>query len=116
MNTYYNIQLTEQQRELLFAVIENRIIWRTKEQAEAWQKLVAKVKEAEAHPNLEDVYEYEAKHTGFKPGDKVMVEATVDGVGRGVIVRFPDACVPIYAFEEFVGLRVPSRLVNHMES
>lgn len=87
MNTYYEIRLTPKQREALMLASQY-----TKETAECEPfifsedelKLVEPMKQvhqlletAEPHPNIEDVYQYEAEHTGFTEGEKVLLECTV---------------------------------------
>lgn len=32
---------------------------------------------AEEHPNIEDVYQYEAEHSGFTAGETVLLECTI---------------------------------------
>ena len=87
MNTYYNIRLTPEQREaLLFAIdftggIASHEPERLSESDQKhgtpmWEahKLLVN---AEEHPNIEDVYQYEAEHSGFKEGEIVLVEGIV---------------------------------------
>lgn len=87
MNTYYDIRLTPEQREaLLFAIDftggiashepERLSESEQKHGAPMWEahKLLSTAKE---HPNIEDVYQYEAEHSGFTDGEKVLLECTV---------------------------------------
>ena len=32
---------------------------------------------AESHPNIADVYQYEAEHSGFTEGEKVLLECSI---------------------------------------
>ena len=87
MNTYYDIRLTPEQRNALILASQY-----TKETAECEPfifseeelKLVEPMKQAyklletaEEHPNIEDVYQYEAEHSGFTDGEKVLLECTI---------------------------------------
>lgn len=87
MNTYYDIRLTPEQREaLLFAIDftggiashepERLSESEQKHGAPMWEahKLLSTAKE---HPNIEDVYQYEAEHSGFKDGEVVLVAGIV---------------------------------------
>lgn len=78
MNTYYTLRITPDQRECLLLLGRNQIIWKNAVAANAWDALNRQVKEAEAHPNIEDVYLHDAQHGGFFTGEKVLVEATVE--------------------------------------
>lgn len=87
MNTYYDIRLTPEQRKaLLFAIdFTGGIASHEPERlSESEQKLGTPMWEAhkllstaEEHPNIEDVYQYEAEHSGFKSGDVVLVEGMI---------------------------------------
>lgn len=78
MEPYYDIRITEQQREILLKLGAGRFWWKDLAAVNAWESLIKQVESAESHPNIEDVYEHEAKHGGFTPGEKVLVEATVE--------------------------------------
>lgn len=104
MNAYYDIRLTPEQREALMLASQY-----TKETAacepfifsEEELKLVEPMHQAlqllstaEPHPNIEDVYQYEAEHCGFTEGEKVLLECEMlgfgDHVSSVVIDRSPD--------------------------
>lgn len=87
MNTYYDIRLTPEQRNALMLASGY-----TKETAECEPfifseeelKLVEPMKQAhklletaKEHPNIEDVYLYEAEHSEFKDGEVVLVAGIV---------------------------------------
>lgn len=87
MNTYYDIRLTPEQRDaLLFAIdLAGGIASNEPERlSESDQKHGTPMWEAHKlletapqHPNIEDVYQYEAEHSGFTEGEKVLLECTV---------------------------------------
>lgn len=89
MNTYYDIRLTPEQREaLLFAIdFTGGIASHEPERlSENEQKLGAPMweahkllKTAKEHPDIDDVYQYEAEHTGFTAGEKVLLECEMLG-------------------------------------
>lgn len=94
MNTYYDIRLTHEQREaLLFAIdftggIASHEPERLSEREQKlgtpmWEahKLLSTAKE---HPNIEDVYQHEAEHSGFTDGEKVLLECEMLGFGDRV--------------------------------
>ena len=105
MNTYYDIRLTPEQREaLLFAIdftggIASHEPERFSESDQKhgtpmWEahKLLSTSKE---HPNIEDVYQFEAEHSGFEDGEVVLVEGIIvnsaDRVSTVVIHHGTDA-------------------------
>ena len=126
MNTYYTLKLTKNERNLLLYLAEVGY----NEQLATWEydpehpkRLACEVildtlRNAEEHPNVEDVCEYEAKHTGHKAGDKVLVEGVIkrdmrDGnyhvtFSRDVSVMWTDS-------DRFDGLDVPEYYVNPAE-
>ena len=126
MNTYYTLTLTQKERDLLLYLAEVGY----DEQLATWEyapehpkRLACEVildtlRNAEEHPNVEDVCEYEAKHTGHKAGDKVLVEGVIkrdmrDGnyhvtFSRDVSVMWSDS-------DRFDGLDVPEYYVNPAE-
>jgi hypothetical protein len=85
MNTYYDIRLTPEQRRTLIKLANMGLIeWCSTWEAvpndprkTAYEQAVALLEDAEEHPNIEDVYQYEAEHTGFTEGEKVLVEGIV---------------------------------------
>lgn len=85
MNTYYEIKLTPEQRRILIelsnmGLIEWSSTWEVapdNPKRQAYEQAVALLEAAEEHPNLEDVYQYEAEHSGFKEGEVVLVEGIV---------------------------------------
>lgn len=94
MNTYYDIRLTPEQRNaLLFAIdftggIASHEPERLSESEQKhgtpmWQAHQL-LKTAQPHPNIEDVYQYEAEHSGFTEGDKVLLECEMLGFGDRV--------------------------------
>lgn len=89
MNTYYDIRLTPEQRNaVLFAIdftggIASHEPERLSESDQKhgtpmWEahKLLST---AEEHPNIEDVYQHEAEHSGFTAGEKVLLECEMLG-------------------------------------
>lgn len=89
MNTYYDIRLTPEQRNALILASEYTTATAKREPSifyEAELDLVKPMmqahqllKTAEEHPNIEDVYQYEAEHTGFTAGEKVLLECEMLG-------------------------------------
>lgn len=85
MNTYYEIKLTPEQRRILIelsnmGLIEWSSTWKVapdNPKRQAYEQAVALLEDAEEHPNIEDVYQYEAEHTGFTEGEKVLLECTI---------------------------------------
>lgn len=85
MNTYYDVRLTPEQRRKLIelanmGMIEWSSTWEVAPdnlKRQAYERAVALLENAEEHPNIEDVYMYEAEHTGFTKGEKVLLECTV---------------------------------------
>ena len=85
MNTYYDIRLTPEQRRTLIELANMGLIeWCSTWEAvpndprrTAYEQAVALLEDAEEHPNIEDVYQHEAEHTGFTEGEKVFLECTV---------------------------------------
>lgn len=85
MNTYYEIKLTPEQRRILIelsnmGLIEWSSTWEVapdNPKRQAYERAVALLENAEEHPNIEDVYLYEAEHSGFTEGEKVLLECTV---------------------------------------
>jgi hypothetical protein len=85
MNTYYTLNLTQKERDLLLYLAEVGY----NEQLATWEyapehpkrlsseALLDTIKNAPLHPNIEDVYMHDAQHSGFFNGEKVLVEATV---------------------------------------
>lgn len=126
MNTYYTINLTQTQRDTLLhlatiGAADQQNKWEYEPShliRKAYEDALATLKNAPQHPNVEDVYEYEAKHTGHKAGDKVLVEGVIkrdmrDGnyhvtFSRDVSVMWTDS-------DRFDGLDVPEYYVNPAE-
>lgn len=89
MNTYYEIKLTPEQRRILIELSNMGLIeWCSTWEAvpnnprrTAYEQAVALLEDAEEHPNIEDVYQYEAEHSGFREGDKVLLECEMLGFG-----------------------------------
>ena len=85
MNTYYEIRLTPEQRRTLIELANMGLIeWCSTWEAvpndprrTAYEQAVALLEDAEEHPNIEDVYQHEAEHSGFIEGEKVLLECTV---------------------------------------
>lgn len=85
MNTYYDIRLTPEQRRTLIELANMGLIeWcNTWEKApddsrrQSYEQAVALLENDEEHPNIEDVYQYEAEHSGFTEGEVVLVEGIV---------------------------------------
>lgn len=92
MNTYYEIRMTPEQRRTLIELANMGMIeWcNTWEKAPndprrtAYEQAVALLEDAEEHPNIEDVYLYEAEHSGFIEGEKVLLECEMLGFGDRV--------------------------------
>lgn len=121
MNTYYDIRLTPEQREaILFAIdftggIASHEPERLSESEQKlgtpmWQahKLLSTAKE---HPNIDDVYQHEAEHSGFKSGEAVLV--------KGIIVSTTDRVsivavrhLPVIPSEEIM---VSNNLIYHKD-
>lgn len=85
MNTYYDIRLTPEQRRTLIelsnmGLIEWSSTWEVapdNPKRQAYERAVALLEDAEKHPNIEDLYLYEAEHSGFTEGEKVLLECTI---------------------------------------
>ena len=85
MNTYYDIRLTPEQRRTLIELSNMGLIewcntWEKSpddSRRQSYEQAVALLENAEEHPNIDDVYQYEAEHSGFTEGDKVLLECTV---------------------------------------
>lgn len=85
MNTYYDIRLTPEQRRILIELANMGLIeWCSTWEAvpndprrTAYEQAVALLENAEEHPNIDDVYLYEAEHSGFKEGETVLLECTI---------------------------------------
>lgn len=87
MNTYYDIRLTPEQRAALLFAIDftgsiashepERLSESDQTHGRAMWEAHKLLKTAESHPNIEDFYQYEAEHTGFTEGEKVLLECTV---------------------------------------
>ena len=92
MNTYYDVRLTPEQRRTLIELSNMGLIeWcNTWEKApddsrrQSYEQAVALLEDAEEHPNIEDVYQYEAEHSGFTAGEKVLLECEMLGFGNNV--------------------------------
>jgi hypothetical protein len=92
MNTYYDIRLTPEQRRTLIELANMGLIeWCSTWEAvpnnprkTAYERAVALLEDAEEHPNIEDLYMYEAEHSGFRDGDKVLLECEMLGFGDHV--------------------------------
>lgn len=121
MNTYYDIRLTPEQRDALMLACQY-----TKETAacepfifsEEELKLVEPMKQAhqllktaKEHPNIDDVYQHEAEHSGFKSGDAVLVEGIiVSSADRVSIVAVHH--LPVIPGEEIM---VSNNLIYHKD-
>lgn len=89
MNTYYEIKLTPEQRRILIEIsnmglIEWSTTWKVapdNPKRQAYEQAVALLEDAKKHPNIEDVYQYEAEHSGFIEGEKVLLECEMLGFG-----------------------------------
>ncbi|MBQ8238914.1 MAG: hypothetical protein IJZ39_12315 [Oscillospiraceae bacterium] len=87
MNTYYEIRMTPEQRRTLIELSNMGLIeWCSTWEAvpndprrTAYEQAVALLEDAEEHPNIEDVYLYEAEHSGFTAGEKVLLECEMLG-------------------------------------
>lgn len=85
MNTYYEIKLTPEQRRILIELSNMGLIeWcNTWEKApddsrrQSYEQAVALLENAKEHPNIDDVYLYEAEHSGFRDGEVVLVAGIV---------------------------------------
>ena len=94
MNTYYDIRLTPEQREALLFAIDftggiashepERLSESDQKHGRAMWEVLKLLKTAKEHPNIEDVYQYEAEHTGFTEGEKVLLECEMLGFGDRV--------------------------------
>ena len=87
MNTYYDIRLTPEQRAALLFAIDftggiashepERLSESDQKHGRAMWEVLKLLKTAKEHPNIDDVYQYEAEHSGFKEGEIVLVEGIV---------------------------------------
>ena len=77
MNTYYEIRLTKTQYNALLMLAETGLADLRKSRTPAIDEAWALLCNAKEHPNIEDVYQYEAEHSGFTAGEKVLLECTV---------------------------------------
>ena len=87
MNTYYEIQLTPEQREALLFAIDftggiashepERLSESDQKHGTPMWEAHKLLKTAKEHPNIEDVYQYEAEHSGFTAGEQVLLECTI---------------------------------------
>ena len=87
MNTYYDIRLTQEQRAALLFAIDftggiashepERLSESDQKHGRAMWEVLKLLKTAKEHPNIEDVYQYEAEHSGFTEGEKVLLECKV---------------------------------------
>ena len=92
MNTYYEIKLSPEQRRTLIELSNMGLIewcntWEKSpddSRRQSYEQAVALLENAEEHPNIEDVYQYEAEHSGFRDGDKVLLECEMLGFGDHV--------------------------------
>lgn len=94
MNTYYDIRLTPEQREALLLAAEytsEEIDVEPFNFSDEELKLLEPMKTAHEllnnapqHPNIEDVYQDEAEHSGFTEGEKVLLECEMLGFGDRV--------------------------------
>lgn len=80
MNTYYTIRIFEADKEALERKLsklhQKFVAAHNEEDAHYIERVLGYLYAAAQHTPLEQVYEYEAKHT-FNPGDKVQVSAEV---------------------------------------
>lgn len=121
MNTYYDIRLTlEQRNALLFAIDFTGSIashepekLSEKDQKHGtpmWEahKLLEK---AVPHPDIDDVYQHEAEHSGFKSGEVVLVE--------GIIINSADrvSTVAVHHLPTSPGavIMVSNKLIYHKD-
>ena len=87
MNTYYDVRLTPEQRNALLFAIDftggiashepEKLSERDQKHGSPMWEAHKLLENAEEHPNIEDVYQHEAEHTGFTEGEKVLLECTV---------------------------------------
>ena len=87
MNTYYDIRLTPEQREALLYAIDftggiashepHRLTESDQKHGTPMWEAHKLLVNAEEHPNIEDVYQHEAEHSGFAEGEKVLLECTL---------------------------------------
>jgi hypothetical protein len=85
MNTYYTLNLTQKERDLLLYLAEVGY----NEQLTTWEyapehpkrlaseALLDTLKNAPQHPNIEDIYMHDAQHSGFKEGETVLLECSI---------------------------------------
>lgn len=82
METYYLIRIPELSKKelegLLIELHQEFIAARNVKGANCTERLIGLFLTASEHPNVEDVYMHDAEHSGFFPGEKVLVEATVE--------------------------------------
>lgn len=84
MQTYYILNLTDDERNCILDFLKLKIVWSTSGNATSWANIERKLTNAEPHPNIEDLYQYEAEHSGFRDGDKVLLECEMLGCGERV--------------------------------
>lgn len=87
MNAYYDIRLTPEQREALLFAIDftggiashepHRLTESDQKHGTPMWEAHKLLSTAEEHPNIDDVYLYEAEHSGFKKEEVVLVEGIV---------------------------------------
>ena len=120
MNTYYSLNLTQKERDLLLYLAEVGY----NEQLSTWEyapehpkrlaseALLDTLKNAPLHPNIEDVDMHEAQHNGFSAGDQVLLECMVVGTSDHVSI------LRVRHFETLKGeeIMVANNLIHHMEA
>ena len=111
MNTYYTFNISEAQRECLLSLGRNQIIWKNAVAANAWDALKRQVEEAEAHPNIDDVYLHDAQHSGFTAGEKVLLECSVVATSNHVSTLSVRHLAAVKGEE----IMVANNLIHHME-
>ena len=120
MNTYYTLNLTQKERDLLLYLAEVGY----NEQLATWEyapehpkrlaseAILDTIKNAPQHPNIEDVYMHDAQHGGFTEGEKVLLECKVVATSD----RVSTLSIRHLAAVKGEEIMVANNLIYHMEA
>lgn len=119
MNTYYTLNLTQVQRDTLLhlatiGAADQQETWEfdpSHPTRKAHEEALAVLKNAQQHPNIEDVYMHDAQHSGFTAGEKVLLECTVAATSDHVSTLSVRHLAAVLGEE----IMVSNNLIHHME-